>query len=229
MSEPTDPTTTSVSGLLAARPEPDSRGVLVLAALFLFGCISYGYGDLHMPWGGIRYTQNLIMVPPVPGVVRETAIFDATADKTLQLIFAPTHPRPHDMPDTFTFDWKMTPVGIGAQSVMEGTVQFTGERFRARPNDPPLAVITLPGTLRGNHTIAVRPHEVGDWPDLEVFIVQASNKRFIGFAIAGIFWSVFLALTVVVWRRHRHNVRLWERLVRPASSPAPLSEGAGEE
>ena len=223
----------TVRGIVAARPEPDTAAVLLLCALFLLGCFAYGYGSVHLPFGGVRYTQNLILVPPVPGAERHTLAFDATADKTLQLLFAPTHPRPADMPDEFTFDWALTPARLGAQPTMEGRVQFSGDRVRARPDDPPIAVITLPSALRGDYSIRVRPLDIGDWPDLEIYIVQASNKRFIGFAIAGIFWAVFASVGVVVFRRHRHNVRLWERIVRPTgdlpAAMAAVGEASGEQ
>jgi hypothetical protein len=186
-----------------------------------------------MPFGGIRFNQNMILVPPVLGTVRHTIAFDATADRTLQLIFAPTHPRPADMPDEFAFDWAITPARPDALPAMEGRVQFSGERFRARPGDPPFAVITLPRTMSGDYSVMVRPLEVSDWPDLEVFLVQASNKRFVGFAIAGIFWAVFLALAAVVYRRHRLAVQVWERLVGPGGLAAQGASGpcqpAGED
>ena len=211
--------------VVVARPEPATSSILTCAALFLLGCVAFGYGNVHMPFGGIRFTQNLIMVPPVLGAERHTVAFDATADQTLQLIFAPTHPRPQDMPDEFTFDWAMTPARLGARPAIEGRVQFSGERFRARPNAPPLAVITLPEHFRGDYSIVVRPLEVGDWPDLEIFLVQASNKRFVGFTIAGIFWAMFLALSAVVYRRHRLAFQVWSRLVGPSGSTASVSSG----
>jgi hypothetical protein len=195
------------------------RSALICAAFFLLGCIAYGYGDIHTAFGGIRYTQNIIMVPPVPGAERHTAVFDATRfARPLQLLFVANHPRPDDMPDSFTFDWALISVRLGATPVMEGRVQFSGERFRARPNVPPVAVITLPDSLRGDYSVMVRPLEVGDWPDLEMFLVEASNKRFIGFALAGILWAVAIALSLVLYRRHRAAVAVWKRFVGPSDA-----------
>jgi hypothetical protein len=211
------------------KPQPRTSDVVTLGVLFLLGCVFYGYGDVHPAFGGVRYTQNIITVPAVPGAVRSTQPFIVTGDDELELLFAPNHPRPEDMPDEFTFDWTMVEVK-SQETLMSGRVQFAGARVRRDPTHPPIAIVPVPLGLDGAYVVSVSPLVVGDWPDLEFYLVQDSDKRFVGFTLAGIFLAVFLALLAVVLRRYRAASRAWERLTsgRAGSSPSSPSGSPDE-
>ncbi len=189
-----------------SKPDPRASGVITLTILFLLGCVFYGYADFHPTYGGVRYAQNIITVPAVPGAVRYTQPFNINGEPKLELLFAPNHPRAQDMPDRFTFDWTMVEWKTRA-IIMTGRVQFSGARVRRDPSRPPIAVVPLPQGLEGEYMVTVAPLELGDWPDLEFYLVQVNNKRLIGFTLAGIFWAVFLALLAVVVRRYRAATR----------------------
>lgn len=197
--------------------------MVTLTVLFLMGCMLYGYADVHAPFGGVRFTQNLIMVPAIPGVSRSTLPFTADGEPELELLFAPNHPRPDDMPDSFTFDWTMVDQSTQVAAV-SGRIQFSGERVRRDPMHPPIAIVPLPLGIDGTFVVTVTPLEVGDWPDLEFYLVRDSDKRLVGFTLAGIFWSVFLALLAVVVRRQRAAIRAWKRI-----ASAEADRGAGLE
>jgi len=210
------------------RPEPSRRAVYALSALFLTCCALYGAFQSMPRFGALRYSSNVVLVPPRAGHVGVIGPFELTGEDNIEFVVSASHPRPEDTPTLFAFEWSLRPVpldvlatlhgtdpppaGVSGPPVAEGVIGFSHAQMVREPDDPPLAFVPIPATIVGTFVVEISPRGVADWPDVEWYVVRRSETRVavmgLGLALLGAFVA---SASVVAWRQ-RAAVRAWRRL-----------------
>lgn len=175
----------------------------VLVVLFLAACISIGVVRTKSAYGTVHFNTNAILSPATAGM--EVIVGPvAVTEPRMELLLHPWHPRPQDCPDAFSFVWELASVEDN-QAIASGRIDANCEAYREDPESPPVARVPL-GDRRGTYWVKIRPDGLSDFPDIEIYLIQMSLAREIGYVLAWCFGSVFLALFAVALYRHRKEV-----------------------